>query len=256
MKIEEGLKNLGLAEKEAKVYMALVRLGRGSAQSVADESGVKRPTAYIILENLIDKGLAVKIPRTRKKLYVAKPPDEFFAEAEERLNISKTVLPQLMAMADKTGPKFKTLYYEGERGVRVMIAESVKRMAGQEILGFYARENEKISPEMSEVFHQWNEDCKNAGATFRGFTPDDPSLQWYRERHEYFGHSFKYLDTKDYLSDCSIEVGADFIQIFSLRHMQGVYMENPDVAHTLRQIFEMLWKARPEKIEGAHLEKK
>src|SRR3989338_5124337 len=168
MKIEEGLKNLGLSEKEAKVYLALVQLGRGSAQTIADQAQIKRPTAYVILENLIDKGMVVKIPRLRKKLYAAKSPDEFFAEAEERFKMSKTVLPQLMAMADKTGPQFKTVYYERERGIRTMISESVKRMAGQEVLGFYARESEKVSPEMSEIFHQWNEDCKKAGMTLRG----------------------------------------------------------------------------------------
>ncbi|HEY4479592.1 MAG: hypothetical protein A3H69_01505 [Candidatus Sungbacteria bacterium RIFCSPLOWO2_02_FULL_47_9] len=256
MKIEEGLKNLGLAEKEAKVYIALVQLGRGSAQSVADESGIKRPTAYVILENLIDKGMAVKIPRARKKLYEAKPPDEFFAEAEERFALSKTILPELMAMADKTGPKFKTLYYEGEQNVKRMLSGINKKMAGKEILGFYARETENISSEMNEFFHQWNEDCKKNGITVRGLTPDDPSLEWYRKRTEYFGHVFKYLNMKDYSSECSIEIGDDFIQIFSLRYMQGVYMENPDVARTLRQIFEMVWAARPEKIEGALSEDK
>jgi len=250
MKIEEALKNLGLDEKEAKVYMALVQLGRGSAQIIADQAQVKRPTTYVILENLIDKGLALKIPRTRKKLYIAKSPDEFFAEAEERFNLSKSILPQLMAMADKTGPQFKTLYYEGERGIQNMITESVKRMAGQEILGFYARETENISPEMQEIFHQWNENCKKAGVKLRGMTPNDPSLAWYKGRENYFGWAMKYLDPKDYLSDCSIEIGDDFIQIFSLRYMQGVFMQNPDVAKTLRQIFEMLWKCRPEKVEG------
>ena len=39
------------------------------------------------------------------------------------------LLPQLMAMADKTGPKFKTLYYEGERGVRALIEDGVVILA-------------------------------------------------------------------------------------------------------------------------------
>jgi len=121
-------------------------------------------------------------------------------------------------------------------------------MQGKEILGFYARETEEISPEMREFFHEWNEEGKQLGVTLRGITPDDPSLRWYKERGDYFGAKMKYLDPKVYLSDCSIEIGDTFVQIFSLRHMQVILLENPDIANTMRQIFEMVWASQKEHI--------
>lgn len=250
MQITEALQNLGLNEKEARVYVALLKLGRGSAYAVADEAGLKKPTTYVILSELMQKGLALKIPRTKKQLFVAKPPDEFFAEARERLRVAEGVLPQLVAMLEKPEKNFKTLYYEGERGVRDMLGQINKRMAGKEVLGFYAREPEDLPDSMREFFHQWNEDTKKAGVRMRGITPNDPSLVWYKERIEYFGYRMKFLDPKDYLSDCSIEIGDTFIQIFSLRHMQGVFVENPDIASIMRQIFEMVWRCRAEPIQG------
>ena len=57
----------------------------------------------------------------------------------------------------------------------------------------------------------------------------------------------KFLDTKDYLSECSIEIGDDFIQIISMRYLQGIHIDNPDITRQMRYIFEMLWKCRPEK---------
>lgn len=251
MQVTEALQAMGLSEKEAKVYTSLLQLGRGSAYAVAERAGLKRPTTYVILGELMQKGLVLKIPRARKQLFQAKPPDEFFAEAEEKVRVARGVLPQLMAFAEKPEKNFKTLYFEGERGVRQVLSQFNKRMAGEEILGFYARETEDISPEMRQFFHDWNEEGKRLGVTLRGITPDDPSLQWYKERGEYFGAKMKYVDPKDYLSDCSIEVGDNFVQIFSLRHMQVVLLENPDIANTMRQIFEMVWSARPEKVEGA-----
>lgn len=247
MQIIEALQNLGLNEKEARVYTALLKLGRSSAYVIADEAGIKKPTTYVILEDLMKKGLVNKIPRAKKQMFVAKSPDELFAEAEERLYIAKSILPQLAAMAEKPEKNFKTLYFEGEHSVKQVLSQINKRMKGKEILGFYARETENISPQMREFFHEWNEEGKRLGVTLRGITPNDPSLQWYKERQDYFGANMKYIDPKIYSSDCSIEVGDNFIQIFSLRHMQVILIENPDIAHTMKQVFEMVWKCGTDK---------
>ena len=249
MQIIEALQNLGLNEKEARIYMALLKLGHSSAYVIADEAGLKKPTTYVILGDLMKKGLVNKIPRAKKQMFAAKSPDEFFAESEERLRIAKSVLPQLAAIAEKPEKNLKTFYYEGEKNIKGVLSNINKRMQGKEILGFYARETKDITPEMHEFFHNWNEEGKKLGVTLRGITPDDPSLQWYKERGEYFGAKMKYIDPKDYLSDSSIEIGDNFVQIFSLRHMQVILIENPDIANTMRQIFEMVWKCRPEPVE-------
>ena len=96
---------------------------------------------------------------------------------------------------------------------------------------------------------------QKSGISVRGFTPDDLSLEWYRARVGRLDHSFKYLNKNDYSGKCPIEIGDDFIQTSSLRLMRGVFMQNPDIAPTMRQIFEMLWACRPEKIEGAKMGK-
>lgn len=251
MQIIEALQNLGLNEKEARVYVALLKLGRSSAYVVADEAGLKKPTTYVILGDLMKKGLVNKIPRARKQMFAAKSPDEFFAESEERLRIAKSVLPQLAAIAEKPEKNFKTFFYEGEKEITQMLSKISKRMIGKEILGFYAREPENLSLEMREFFHELNEETKRLGVKVRGVTPDDPSLAWYKERTEYFGYKIKYLDPKIYLSDCSFEIGDTFLEIFSLRYMQGILIENPDIANAMRQIFEIVWKCRPEPIIGS-----
>ena len=246
MRINEALENLGLTEKGARVYLALLKLGRSSAAGVAEEAKLKRPTTYVILGELMQKGLVLKIPRLRKQLFTAKSPEEFFADAEEKLRLAKNALPEILAITEKPEKNFRTLYFEGEASIKQILSQINKRMQGKEILGFYARETEETSPEMKEFFHQWNEEGKQLGVTLRGITPDDPSLQWYKERGDYFGAKMKYVDPKVYLSDCSIEVGDNFVQIFSLRHMQVILLENPDIASTMRQIFEMVWRSREE----------
>lgn len=250
MRINEALENLGLSEKEVQVYLALLKLGRSSAAGVALEAKLKRPTTYVILGDLMQKGLVLKTPRARKQLFTAKSPQEFFAEAREKLVLAESILPQIIAISEKPGKKFKVLFYEGISGLLEMYQLCNRQINGKELLGFFAR----IIPgpgghELEEkVFNVMNEERRKLGIKTRGLSVDDPSLQRYREHATELGYELKWLDPKDYTSDTSIEIGADFIQISSHRYLQGVHIENPDIASTMRQIFEMVWQSRPESV--------
>lgn len=250
MQIEEALRVLGLEAKEALIYMSLLELGQASGYAIAERSGLKRPTVYVVLDSLRRKGLTLKVPHPKKQLFIAKSPEDFFSEEEVKFKAAQSVLPQLLAMAEKPGRHFKTLYFEGVRGMHQMLQIVNERMKGKEILGFYAKEPENTPKEVLEYFHEFNEERKKLNIRVRGMTPDHPSVRWYKERVEYFGNQFKFLNREEYFSDSSIEIGDGFIQIFSLRFFQGVHIENPDIANQLRQIFEMVWKSRPEPVQG------
>lgn len=250
MQIIEALQNLGLSEKEARIYTALLKLGRGSAYGIADEAGLKKPTTYVILGELMKKGLANKVPRTRKQLFVPKSPDELFAVAEERLSIAKSVLPQLMALAEGEKEKVRTLYYEGLSGAREMLWYHLKEMKGKELVGFYGAEPDS-SAELTDVFHQYNDQLRRHAVTVRGIVPEHPTLKNWRSTDAEYGRTMKVIPYEDYSANISIDVGDIFVRILAFRELQGIIIENPDVARTMRQIFEMVWKSRLEPIVGA-----
>ena len=52
-----SIKDLGLNDKEAKVYLALLKFGEANVSDIADEAGMKRPTVYVILDEIRKKGL-------------------------------------------------------------------------------------------------------------------------------------------------------------------------------------------------------
>ena len=76
--INDALKNLGLNDKEARAYAALLELGQTTAYAVAERSGLKRPTVYVVLDELRQKGLVLKIPHVKKQLWSAKSPHQIF----------------------------------------------------------------------------------------------------------------------------------------------------------------------------------
>ena len=62
------LEILGLSDKEARVYLALLELGTASAQTVSTKSYIKKPTTYLALEELRKKGLLTKLPKAKRVL--------------------------------------------------------------------------------------------------------------------------------------------------------------------------------------------
>ena len=56
------LSSIGLQQKEAKVYLALLELEQGTVSKIAKLSGLKRPTIYLILDDLIKNGYVTELP--------------------------------------------------------------------------------------------------------------------------------------------------------------------------------------------------
>lgn len=239
MNISESLRDLGLNDKEAKVYVALLELGQVTAYAVAERCGLKRPTVYVVLDELRQKGLVLKIPHAKKQLFSAKPPDEFFAEAEERLRIARRALPELLALT-AGAKKPKTLYFEGEKGVKDFLDYGVDKMAGKEFTGFYAHA-ENISKELLSIVDEYNFKLKRKNIGLRGIAPEHPTLAYYRKTDKEYSRDMKIVPYDTYSANISIDIGPTFVRIFAPKDMQGVVIENQDIARTMKQIFEMVW---------------
>ena len=253
MRIEESLRSLGLSAKESEVYLALLSLGQTTAYAVAEKSGLKRPTVYVVLDDLRKKGLVLKIPNAKKQVFTAKSPEEFFGEAEERLRIAKQSLPELLALTSG-GKKPKTLYFEGLRGIEDIALYGVERMKDKEIVGFYAEATD-ASPELLKIFDDYNERLKRDHITVRGIVPDNPHLKRWRDTDKEYGRNMKIIPAETYSARNSIEIGDTFVRILAFRDLQGVIIENEAIAETMRQIFEMVWKSREESVLGNEAQK-
>lgn len=242
MQLQEALQTTGLNEKEAAVYTALLQLGRASAYSVAVKSGLKKPTTYVILEQLIEKGMVQRVPRVKKQLYFANSPEQVFAVAEEKLNVAKQKLPELMAMARTDENKVSTVFYEGLPGMKKLMEYGFKEHEGGEMIGFFATDK-NVKPELTDYFKdEWAANQKKHNITMRGIAPHDPSLTEYRKADKEHGRDIRAVSTKEYSSEVAIMVLGDIVKIEDYKNLQGIAIENKDVAKAFAQVFEMLWK--------------
>src|SRR6185436_13239489 len=118
MEIPEILEKVGLNQKEAMVYMALLELGTSSVEGIAKKAGTKRPTTYLILDDLQRKGLATLIPRAKKVLYMPESPDKIIADLSRKQELIKRFMPNLLAVYNEPKNKPQVLLFEGKEAIK------------------------------------------------------------------------------------------------------------------------------------------
>ncbi len=114
MEPKEALKDLGLEPKEISVYLALLELGESAVLAISRKSEIKRPTAYLILRSLEEKGLVSRVLKGKKTLYAPQHPKKLITEAELRLKELGEIVPQLESVFNKRGGKPRVMIYEGK----------------------------------------------------------------------------------------------------------------------------------------------
>lgn len=235
----KSLQNIGLSDKEAKVYLTLLQLGPSNPYKIAKHSGLKRPTAYIIAEELIKKNFIVQSPG-EKHTYIARSPESLFEESEKKISDSKKVLPELNALKGGVGDRPTVLYFEGVEGVKQALMYKVKELHNTEIVGFYA-DSDFTTKETRDASIEFNEYRMTHNIKVRGLLTESSHLKDFNKYIEDKTFLPKFIPKDLYSSNASFEFYPNFIKIIFFDTAMSVIIESPTVAKAMRQIFEMLW---------------
>ncbi|MCI4351327.1 MAG: hypothetical protein L3K15_07430 [Thermoplasmata archaeon] len=114
-----SIQRFGLHEREAALYLALLRQGRATARELAQETGLDRVLGYRMLDAMRARGI-VEITAERPRRYAAVPPQAFFERSlrdrRTALSLDETLakelterLPQLVAEGPADAPRFQLL---------------------------------------------------------------------------------------------------------------------------------------------------
>lgn len=239
MDTTKALQNLGLSEKESLIYIALLELGRANVTRIAQLAKVKRPTAYILLEELRKKGLVLKVPHIKNALFIAQDPDAFFQESFAKVKEAHNTLSQLKALHRKDN-KVSTMYFEGEEGVKDALFYRYKELQDSEIVGFFAK-SETLTQKMITTSHEWRKAMFNMNVTVRAIAPEHISLKDFRDTDKELQQIFKSVPFENYSSDVSIDATKLFVRIVLFDVRQAIIIENPAIVKTIQQIFELSW---------------
>jgi len=126
MEKQEILKNLGLSEKEAKTYLAVLELGSSTIKPIADKAGIKRTSIYNFIDKLVSLGLISQTTVRGRTHYIALAPERLVQLQKENLTATEHMLPEFLALFNFAGAKPKIQYFEGVEQVKKLIWEEAR----------------------------------------------------------------------------------------------------------------------------------
>ncbi len=97
---QEILKQLGFSDKEAKIYLAIIRASKATPTQIARETGINRTTVYSVASDLIKKGIISEDLGGTKTYLVALPLEDLVnltKQEEEKLTIQKNLITQAIS---------------------------------------------------------------------------------------------------------------------------------------------------------------
>lgn len=241
--IKNSLLELGLPPKEVAAYMALARLGQANANEVAKQSGLKRPTCYLVLEELVHKGLALKSPGAKSRMYIAKSPQEFIKTAKLNVQKAEAALPSFVHLFKNTPGNFKTLYFEGEEDIRRALWHELELLKDSEIKIFFGSAK-YASKESLQTYHDWNKALYENGIRVKAVAPAAEDLEPFRKNEEMYGFQTKIVPFDLYSSQCAVEITKRFVRILMIKESTSIIIQNAELVKALGDIFDLVWESR------------
>lgn len=244
--LEKYLQDLGLTDKEAVIYLALLQVDSDTALDLSKKTKINRSTVYVVIESLQKKGLVSETTVGKKTQFQAESPERLetyvekrrlqFEEQSQRL---KDIIPEIKSVQRGIGERPVVKYYEGVSGIisasnEVFSSNEDDKKDGEEIHFVYPRDllNEIFSEKDLADFRKIRLDKKIKSKTLYTYKNGDISSDEMAERIK--------IDGEKYPITCDIAIYKDKVRISILgKSLSCIFIQSPDVAKTLKSLLEI-----------------
>lgn len=236
--LEKIIKATNLNEKEARLYLAALELGKNSITILAKRARLNRITAYSIAEKLIQKGYLESSTQNSITIFDAINPQSIAEQISEKSRTFKKLLPDLRRLHKKNDhPTIR--YFEGVEAIKSLYQDSLS--SSTEILNF------ANSSDIRQFWPEYDQDYVHQRAKkkifLRGFAPDDDYGQKVASENTKYYREIRLLPADSAHFHNEINIYDDKISMvsFSAENPLGIIIQNQEIADTQRAIFELLW---------------
>lgn len=246
MQFNDLLQKLGLSEKEAMVYLAALGLGEVTIQQISRKAGVSRPSTYLQVTALIQKGLMSSVPRNKKALFIAEPPERLFEllktqerEVKTKEEDLKAALPEIKNLFLLAHEQPQVRFYEGWEGMKSLRGELFKSKEKliRNILSLDA---------FSSVAPQYQKDLtpervqKKIHSRVLYTSKDEAALTSNPE----LLREARFISSKKFPFNGDISVSGEIITLSGYKGRYiGVVVRSEEIAETLKALFDLAWEA-------------
>jgi sugar-specific transcriptional regulator TrmB len=230
------LTNLGLSPNEAKIYLAALESGSASAQRIAQKAGIKRTTAYSVLEAMVKKDFILKTDKEGTAKYLAQNPKDLAERFKAYQKSFENVLPELEAIHNKKEVKPKVLFFEDEEGILKVYEDTLKEKP-KEILEFNTSE---IFKAFDTFQLDYVEERKKKNIQALRIGPDDPQYREHAAKDAEELSETKLI--KNFDIPIEINIYNNKVAFMSYADKIGLLIESEGIAKSMKKIYELLWE--------------
>lgn len=242
MEYGKSLENIGLSEKEADIYLAVLQLGKALPAVLARKAGVKHSTFYKIIPKLKEMGLISETVFGKRKFLVAEDPQVYLEMKHKELREFEKTIPSLRILLDTATVKPRIVFYEGIKGIEKLYMETLREK--KPILEFVSLEN--ISPEIE--FHSKNyyiPQRVNRQIPIKIIVSGKMESELIKLKTESWAlREVKIIDEKKFPIPLDCYIFGNNVA-FALHRKDsepvGILIRSSEVATTLRSLFNFIW---------------
>lgn len=234
------LHHLGLPKKTAQVYVALLALGTAAVKDIALKAGLKRPTVYLYLAELIEQGFVEKYPSGKKEYFKAVDPSFLEKRAEENLAAVKQLMPELESLQHRIAGRPQVSVLEGRRGL-----EQVYSGILQANFIRFCSDVRSVEMYFQDYFLKIAEETARQEIKTHEIIPSTPEAKKSSRRYSVTaGKSYcARVATKLGIHNDNVIYG-DTVAFFRLHanNLFVVVINEPTIASTMKALFDMAWE--------------
>jgi len=235
---KESLIKIGLTNREAEAYLALLELQEALASAISEKTRESRSHVYETLNSLIKKGLASYVIKNNRKYFRPASPDKLIEYLKEKEDLVQRVLPNLQKLYKPKVKKTIVEVYEGKEGIKTVLNDVLK--VGKEwlCLGSTGKSKE-IIPFYLEHFHKQRIKQK---ILLRVIYNDD---KLGRERGKEISKlPYSRVKFMQKLSPTTTYIYGDKVVIilWEKEKLLAIMIGDKNIAQSYREFFEAIWK--------------
>ena len=241
----QELQDIGLSEKESKVYLAALEIGRATADQLAKQAKIVRPTTYVQLDSLMKKGLMSTYQEGKKTYFAPESPEllrRLLSKQKDDLSAKErdlsSLLPDLLRQFEGAGERPVVRFFPGKEGI-VAVREEILTTKEKEMYAIFSPKH------MAALFSQdYLDDYSH-----RRMALDIHSMGIYTHTEFFNQAELSPLTERRYLPPDILPLTIDIYSfddktvILSLEGaLFGLVIQSSQIASSLRMIFGFLWK--------------
>lgn len=241
-KLLTTLKDLGLSENEAKVYLASLSLGPSTILKIAKTAEIKRTTVYSLIESLKQKGLINIEVRGFKKLFAAENPEKLENILEERRKKLKSSLPEFLALYSLKGGESIIKYYEGLVAVKSIYEELLKDVKPHEdyLVITHQQQWHDLDP---EYFQKFTQRRAKLNIKIRMLMQDSKIAREFKKNEKIYNAKINILPRGISLITNLVIIPKKVVIHQLIPPIMAFVIENKSVIQMHRELFEIIWKS-------------